>query len=80
MFNWIDEQVAKERRRDMLREADREQLAASASARYTPHTRLYDPALAWFGGWLIAWGSRLQQRYGAIREPHVVSETGNRIS
>lgn len=52
-----------ERRREVIREVERERLAAQMPARHGAAYRLFCRSLAWLGGRLSAWGSRLQTRY-----------------
>jgi hypothetical protein len=51
------------RQRDLLHEVARDRLADLAMGRDRTGSS-YHPTIARFGGWLIATGTRLQQRYG----------------
>jgi hypothetical protein len=65
MFSWTAVLAAQERCQDMRREADRYRLVRQALAgRRTPYPFHYR-AMNWLGRWLVAWGYRLQERYGA---------------
>lgn len=54
-----------ERRKDIMRDAERRRLVKAVLAAQPKPNRLYDPLLAGFGRLLIGWGLRLQARYGA---------------
>jgi hypothetical protein len=82
MNHWIDEQVARERYHDILREERQSRMVAVVLAgrrRVARHTaRFYNPALASLGRRLVAWGCGLEARYGPIVEPQIVtSRSGN---
>ena len=64
MFTWSNVLVHQERRRELLREADEERLARQALAGRGGRRRFYCRALIWLGRRLVAWGYRLQARYG----------------
>jgi len=56
--------VAHQQAMDRLREADKYRLVRIA-LRGRGQGRLYPRVLAWLGSRLVAWGQRLQTRYGA---------------
>jgi hypothetical protein len=64
MFTWNDVLVQEERRKDLLREAEEYRLARLVLAGRERRPRLYYRALTWLGRRLVAWGYRLQARYG----------------
>jgi hypothetical protein len=59
--------------RDLLREAEQERLARQALAG-KKHVRFNERALAWLGGYFVAWGCYLQRRYAfGIAEGNVAA-------
>lgn len=54
--------------KDLLREAERERLCRQVAGRKEEGTRFYCRMLIWLGRRLVAWGWRLQERYGAVTE------------
>ena len=80
MPNWIDEQIDRQHRLDLIRAAERDRRAATVLAGAARRTRFYTGALLKLGDWLVAWGSSLQLRYGAIAEPAVAANAGNHVS
>jgi len=64
MLNWKDVWAQQERYKDALREAESDRLARQALAGREMDHRFYCQALTWLGGRLVAWGWRLQERYG----------------
>lgn len=48
--------------KDLLREAERDRIARQALAA-NKHVRFQERALAWLGGYFVAWGCYLQRRY-----------------
>jgi hypothetical protein len=65
MLSWSDIMVQQERNADLLREAERERLIQHMLAGRERRGRFTRQALAWLGQRLVAWGCRLQERYGA---------------
>ena len=65
LYTWVDVMVHQERRRDLLREAKQERLALQGLAGRNSRARFYCRAMSWLGSRLVAWGRRLQERYGA---------------
>jgi len=57
--------LVEERRAALLHEAEKERLARLALASATQSNPAHRRALAWLGGQLVAWGGKVQQRYGA---------------
>jgi hypothetical protein len=80
MPNWIDEEIDRQYRLALLDAVDRDRRAALVLAGRTPRTRLYTAALLKLGDWLVAWGSSLQLRYGAIVEPPAAVNARNHAS
>jgi hypothetical protein len=64
MPSWKDIWVQQERYKDILREAEKERLAQQALARVAMGRHFHCRALTWLGRQLVAWGYRLQERYG----------------
>jgi hypothetical protein len=64
MFSWNDVLAQQERYVDLRREAERERLVRHALNGSEKRTRSYRHVLAWLGQRLVAWGWRLQARYG----------------
>ena len=85
MHSWIDEQIARERYTDILHAERRRRMAEIVLAARRQRVerrpdRFYSPALVRLGRWLVAWGCRLEARYGPIVETHVITRTGGNIS
>ena len=57
--------IHQERYKELLREAERYRLVRKVRAGREKRHLSYRQALAWLGRRLIAWGWRLQERYGA---------------
>ena len=66
MYTLFLELMAMGRRRDDLARAERERLARQIERHNSPRTRGYQRGLARLGAWLVAWGYRLQTRYGQV--------------
>jgi hypothetical protein len=66
----------RERYRDLLRQAEQHRLVQLARAEHGPRNRFYYRALAWLGHRLIAWGARLQRRYGEPQAIPLLSDAG----
>lgn len=60
--------VREEQTRELLREVERERLARLALAGRTRGAPILCRTLAGLGGRMVAWGSRLQERYGVAVE------------
>jgi hypothetical protein len=69
MFTWIDILTQREYFAERRREAERYRLARQVMAGRPRHRRPYYRAFAWLGQRLVAWGGRLQERYGAAPPP-----------
>jgi hypothetical protein len=84
MPNWIDEQVARERYHDIVREERQQRMVAvvleSRRRLSRRSARFYNPVLARFGRWLVAWGCSLETRYGAIVEPPIAANTRGNLT
>lgn len=70
---YIDYLVARERYKDLLREAERDRLVRQALTGRERRHRFYCGALTWLGRRLIACGWRLQERYGSCSRRSYVS-------
>lgn len=57
-----------ERRKDMIREAEKRRLVKAVLAAQPKPNKFYDHLLAGLGRSLTGWGLRLQARYGAMVE------------
>jgi hypothetical protein len=57
--------IHQERYKELLREAERYRLVRQVRTGHERRHLFYRQALAWLGRRLIAWGWRLQERYGA---------------
>jgi hypothetical protein len=64
LYGWTELMVHEARRADLLREAAHERMVRQALAGRKKRDRLTDRALAWLGERMLAWGGRLQARYG----------------
>jgi hypothetical protein len=65
MSGWVLVIAQRERHKELLREAERYRLVRQVLAERRPRDRAWVRALAWLGRRLVAWGQRLQERYGA---------------
>ena len=65
MFSWNDVLAQQERYVDLRREVERERLVRHALNGHEKRARPYRQVLTWLGQRLVAWGWRLQARYGA---------------
>jgi hypothetical protein len=65
-YGWTELMVHEARRADLLREAEQERMARRALAGREKRDRLTGRALTWLGERMVAWGGRLQARYGAV--------------
>ena len=72
MFSWIDRLAQREYYADRLREAERYRLVRRVMAGHPRPRRPYYRAFAWLGQRLVAWGDRLQERYGPATAPPVL--------
>lgn len=68
MISLVDLLAGEERRKDMMREAERRRLVKAVMSAQPKPKRFYDRLLAGLGRSLTGWGVRLQARYGAIVE------------
>ena len=81
MPNWVDEQIARQRFEDLVREEQLHRLAIAALAlQPSRRPRFYGPLLAGLGRRLVLWGGRLEARYSAMVEPAIVARNGEPIS
>jgi hypothetical protein len=80
MPNWVDEQIARQRYADLVREEQLHRIVISTLALQSRPPRFYDPLLAGLGHRLVVWGGRLEARYHAMIEPGVVGCNGEPIS
>ena len=64
MLNWYEIVVLEERKRDLLREAEKRRLVRQALAGREARTYIHRRALSWLGRHLVGWGCFLEQRYG----------------
>ena len=64
MFSWNDVLARQERYVDLRREVEQERLARQALDGRERRARPHRHMLAWLGQRLVAWGWRLQVRYG----------------
>ena len=69
MFDWNLVIAQRERQQELLREAERYRLVRQALAERGTRDRAWVRVLAWLGRRLVAWGQRLQERYGAAAAP-----------
>jgi hypothetical protein len=75
MPNWVDQQIQKQRFEDMARVTQHDYLVKQALAARSRRPRFYRPILARLGYWLEGWGQSLQERYGAIPEVAIATES-----
>jgi hypothetical protein len=64
MFGWSHIMAQQARYKDLLREAERYRLICQVLAGRGKCDRFWYRALTWLGQRLVAWGCRLQERYG----------------
>jgi len=69
MLGWDIVLIQEARRQEMLRQAENERLVQQARAGRAQGAGFYCRALTWLGRQLVAWGWRLQERYGAAVAP-----------
>ena len=65
MLRWLDVAVLQDRRKDLLREVEKDRLARLALAGREMRTRFYCRALSRLGRFLVNWGWHLEARYGS---------------
>ena len=65
MLNWSHVTAQQERYQDLRREAEQDALFEQMQAGNAKRARFHRQALTWVGNRLVAWGWRLQERYGA---------------
>jgi hypothetical protein len=66
VFNWhAYYDLARERQREMLREAEKNRLVRQVQAGRGRQQRFYSRALTGLGSRLVLWGCRLQTRYAS---------------
>jgi hypothetical protein len=84
MNQWIDEQVARQRYDDILREERQlrivEIVVAARKRAIKRSEHFYNPVMAQLGRRLVAWGCRLEARYGSSVETTIVTNTGGNMS
>ena len=68
MIGLVNLLAEEERRKDMMREAERQRLIRAIKAARPRPKRFYDRLLAGLGRSLTGWGVRLQARYGPMVE------------
>jgi hypothetical protein len=68
MIGPVNVLAEEERRKDMMRKAEKQRLIKAVKAARPRPTRFYDRLLAGLGRSLTEWGVRLQTRYGAMVE------------
>jgi hypothetical protein len=68
MLGWRYVLAHQERYKDRLREAERNGVVLRELALRQKRGRSYRRAMAWLGRGLVAWGWRLQERYGTMVE------------
>jgi hypothetical protein len=68
MIGLVNVLAEEERRKDMMREAEKQRLIRAVKAAQPRPTRFYDRLLASLGRLLTGWGVRLQARYGPVVE------------
>ena len=72
MLGWRGILAHQERYKDRLREAERDRLVLHELALRRKRDRFHRRAMTWLGRGLVAWGWRLQERYGTMVEaPHL---------
>jgi hypothetical protein len=65
MLNWSHVAAQQERYQDLRDEAEQDGLFEQVRAGHAMRDRFHRQALTWLGDRLVAWGWRLQERYGA---------------
>lgn len=61
-------EFSKSRQQSIMKQIRREQLVREARDGRRVTVRFYHPALAIVGRWMVAFGTSLQRRYGALAE------------
>ena len=64
MLNWSHVTAQQERYQDLLCQAEQDGLYEQMQAGRTMRDRFHCRVLTWLGDRLVAWGRRLQARYG----------------
>ena len=75
MPSWVDEQIARQRYQDLVREEQLRQLASLVLVERARAPRFYGPLLVGLGRRMMLWGCQLESRYSAI-----ATNTGRPIS
>jgi hypothetical protein len=73
-----DQMVKQEQYKDLIREAERYRLVHKGLAGHERGNRFYSGALTWLGHRLVAWGRRLQERYGTAA-PASMPQSANHL-
>ena len=74
--DWVLLKIAEERRRDLLRQLERDRLIHEAEAGNPERGHALYHVLDWAGRQLIRWGERLQARHALYHRQAVTRTTG----
>lgn len=69
MLGWDIVLIQEVRSQELLRQAENERLIRQVMAGHGKSDSFHCRALTWLGRQLVAWGWRLQERYGAAVAP-----------
>jgi hypothetical protein len=79
MSSWLIDRVKEEQILDLRREAEQRRLRKALAAP-PAQARFYTKPLVGFGRRMVAWGYRLQSRYGALAEVPIAPSRGGSAS
>jgi len=68
LFNWHDVMAHRERCKDLQRDVESYRLTRLTLAGREKRDRFHCRVLIWLGRRMVAWGRRLQERYGTLVE------------
>jgi hypothetical protein len=74
--DWVLLKLAEERRRDLLRQLERDRLAREAESSHPQRGHTVYHALDWAGRQLVRWGERLQARHAMVHRQALTHTTG----
>jgi hypothetical protein len=74
--DWMLSQLAEERRRDFMRQAEADRLIRQAELVNPPHRHTVYHVLDWVGRHMVHWGERLQARHVLSHQQALTHTTG----
>ncbi len=73
--DWMLLRLAQERRRDLMRQLERDRLIRQAKLIPQPHGHMLYHILDWMGQQLVRWGERLQARHAIYHRQTLIHTT-----